>query len=120
MQKSDAAKFKALLTGVGEEYKIKFSEVRLRMWWKILSKYSIDQVESGIYAHMSDPDAGMYELKTASIIKHIDGTKKDNTGDQEFIAQAAWLSIPKAIAGVGVYRVPQFKDPVTAGKAYVL
>ena len=120
MQKSDAAKFKALLTGVGEEYKIKFSEVRLRMWWKILSKYSIEQVESGIYAHMRDPDAGMYELKTASIIKHIDGTKKDNTGDQEFIAQAAWLSIPKAIAGVGVYRVPQFNDPVTAACVSVM
>jgi hypothetical protein len=120
MQKSDSAKFKELLTGVGEEYKIKFSEVRLRMWWKILSKYTIEQIESGIYAHMSDPDAGMFELKTASIIKHIDGTKKDNAGDQEFIAQAAWLSIPKAIRLTGQYRIPQFHDLVTTACVSVM
>ena len=29
MQKSDSLKFKELLTGAGEEYKIKFSEVSL-------------------------------------------------------------------------------------------
>lgn len=120
MQKSDSLKFKELLTGAGEEYKIKFSEVRLRMWWKILNQYTIEQVEAGIYAHMSDPDAGMFELKTASIIKHIDGTKKDNTADEEFIAQAAWLSIPKAIAGCGVYRAPDFHDPITTACVSVM
>ena len=34
MQKSDSAKFKELLTGAGEEYKIKFSKVRVLMWWE--------------------------------------------------------------------------------------
>ena len=120
MQQSDDVRFKELLTGAGEEYKIKFSAIRIQMWWKVLKIYSIEQVEAGIYAHMSDPDAGMYELKAASIIKHIDGTKKENTADAEFIANAAWLSIPKAIAGVGVYRVPKFNDPVTAACVSVM
>ncbi|MFT6988181.1 MAG: hypothetical protein ACJASL_000141 [Paraglaciecola sp.] len=113
MQKSDDARFKELLAGAGEEYKIKFSAIRVQMWWKILKPYTIEQVEAGIYAHMRDPDAGMFELKTASIIKHIDGTKKDNNADAEFMAEAAWLSIPKAIRGVGQYGTPQFNDPIT-------
>ena len=114
MQKSDSLKFKELLTGAGEEYKIKFSEVRLRMWWKILNKYTIEQVEAGIYAHMSDPDAGMFELKTASIIKHIDGTKKDVEQIEQDKAELAWLTILKAIRLTGSSRVPTFKDPVMA------
>ena len=120
MQKSDSAKFKELLTGAGEEYKIKFSKVRVLMWWEILKGYTIEQVEAGIYAHMRDPDAGMFELKTASIIKHIDGTKKDNATDDEFKAHAAWLSIPKAISGCGVYGTPKFKDPITTACVSVM
>lgn len=42
------------------------------IWWRALSKYSLEAVIAGFEAHITDPEHGLYPPKPAHIIRHID------------------------------------------------
>ena len=117
---SDRKAFAEALGGTFELYEKHFTTVMMKLWFAALSNYSIGDVCNALSAHVLNPDTGQYLPKPADVVKHIDGTKKEASAELEFIAQAAWLSIPKAINGVGQYRTPQFHDPITTACVSVI
>ena len=113
-------RFSSALMATFEIYDKQFSPIVIKVWFATLKQYSIDEVCRALTAHIKDPDAGQFLPKPADVVRNIDGTKKAATADLVFIAQAAWLSIPKAINGVGGYRTPQFHDPITTACVSVM
>ena len=113
-------RFSNALMATFEIYDKQFSPMVLKVWFAVLKQYSVDDVCRALTEHIKNPDTGQFLPKPADVVRQLDGTKKELNLELEFQAQAAWLSIPRAIAGVGAYRVPQFHDPVTTACVSVM
>jgi hypothetical protein len=58
-------------------------------WWRILSKYPLEQVKAGFDAHMADPEQGIYPPKPAHIVGHIERLKAQRPAAQRTFFEAA-------------------------------
>jgi hypothetical protein len=93
----------------------------LRAYFEFLEEYSIEEIKLAVKAHCKGTGTeSNFFPKVSNITAQILGTKKQTDQAAQFNAEAAWLSIPKAIRGVGQYRVPQFHDLVTTACVSVM
>jgi len=102
MQNKDFKKFMALLALVADTYgQPRLSEDAVKLYFKVLSDYSLDDVSKAIMEHLK---LSPYMPKPADIIRIIDGTAEDR-------ANEAWYHVLKAIQQYGHYESVQFDNP---------
>jgi len=102
MQNKDFKKFMALLALVADTYsQPRLSEDAVKLYFKVLSDYSLDEVSQAIMEHIKQSP---YMPKPADIIRIIEGTAEDR-------ASEAWYHVLKAIQQYGHYESVQFDNP---------
>lgn len=107
MQRIDFRRFTQALTACSELYGRELSEGALQMWWTLLERYDIEDVEHAIRACVSNTDSGQFIPKPADIIRVLAG---GTHGDR---AQIAWGGVLKAMGTVGAYTDVVFDDEAT-------
>ena len=121
MDSSDKKDFAQTMQLAAILYDKELDQSLLRAYFEFLEDYSVQQIKAAVKAHcVGTGTESKFFPKVADITAQIRGSKKQTEQAEQFSAEAAWLSIPKAISGVGVYRVPQFHDPVTAACVSVM
>ena len=121
MNKSDEVEFAKTLQLAAIAYDREVDMETTLVYLEFLEDYSIEQIKTAVKAHCKGTGTeSKFFPKVADITAQINGSKKQSEQAEQFTAEAAWLSIPKAIAGCGVYRSPQFNDPVTAACVSVM
>jgi len=75
------------------------------LWFTALSRFELADIQRAFGAHLSDPATGMHPPKPADIVKIIDGTLADRSGE-------AWAKVHNAIVRVGQYQQLVFDDPL--------
>ena len=114
MNDSDRKEFAQTMKFAAIAYEREFDTARMRVYFDLLEDYSIDEIKAAVKAHCKGNSVESdFFPKVSNITAQIFGTKKQAEQAEQFIAEAAWLSIPKAIRGIGQYRTPQFHDLVT-------
>jgi len=102
MQNKDFKKFMALLALVADTYsQPRLSEDAVKLYFKVLSDYSLDEVSQAIMEHIKQSP---YMPKPADVIRILDGTVEDR-------ASEAWYYVLKAIQQYGHYESVQFDNP---------
>lgn len=102
MQNKDFKKFMALLALVADTYsQPRLSEDAVKLYFKVLSDYSLDEVSQAIMEHIKQSP---YMPKPADIIRIIEGTAEDR-------ASEAWYHVLKTIQQYGHYESVQFDNP---------
>lgn len=102
MQNKDFKKFMALLALVADTYsQPRLSEDAVKLYFKVLSDYSLDEVSQAIMEHIKQSP---YMPKPADVIRILDGTVEDR-------AIEAWYHVLKAIQQYGYYESVQFDNP---------
>lgn len=102
MQNKDFKKFMALLALVADTYsQPRLSEDAVKLYFKVLSDYSLDEVSQAIMEHIKQSP---YMPKPADIIRIIEGTAEDR-------ASEAWYHVLKAMQQYGHYESVQFDNP---------
>ena len=92
----------ALLALVADTYgQPRLSEDAVKLYFKVLSDYSLDEVSQAIMEHIKQSP---YMPKPADIIRIIEGTAEDR-------ASEAWYHVLKAIQQYGHYESVQFDNP---------
>ncbi|MGO1190308.1 hypothetical protein [Vibrio casei] len=86
MNNNDLNKFKEMIMVISETYGIAFSEAKLRIWWKVLEPYTIEQFVGGIESHISCIRNGKYPPTPSHIIEKIKVCRKP-VSDQELALQ---------------------------------
>ena len=86
MQQSDYNRFAHMMLATMEIYSKQPSKMAIQMYWNVLDRFTIEQVEHGLKAHLNDPEQGKFQPKPADIIRHIEGSK----GDRDAAASFAW------------------------------
>ena len=121
MNDSDKKEFAQTMKLAAIAYDREFDPSMMRAYFEFLEDHSIDEIKSAVKSHCKGTGVeSKFFPKVADITAQILGTKKQSDQAAQFNAEAAWLSIPKAISGVGVYRIPKFHDPVTAACVSVM
>jgi hypothetical protein len=64
----DRRAFQQLMTAFAETQRVPFSAAMLGIWWKALEPYSDELVTRAVWAHITDPEKGVYFPKPADII----------------------------------------------------
>lgn len=62
------AAFLALMTGISEVHRFKFSDAMLEIWWQCLTPHDDETVKVAVYRHITDPELGKYTPKPGEII----------------------------------------------------
>lgn len=102
MQNKDFKKFMALLALVADTYsQPRLSEDAVKLYFKVLSDYSLDEVSQAIMEHIKQSP---YMPKPADVIRILDGTVEDR-------ASEAWYHVLKAMQQYGHYESVQFDNP---------
>ena len=99
MDDSNKKEFATLFYGTGELYDKAVSTNLLKLYFSALSNYSIDEVTTGINAHMMDAKHGSFFPKPADIARHL------QTGiiSTENKAELAWAQVVREIRVTGSY-----------------
>jgi len=107
MNEQDKHAFAELMILTSEMYerRDKPSKAMMQMYFTALQRFSIDDVRTGLNAHIQNPDSGQFYPKPADIIRGIGGNSDTR-------ALSAWSKVDKAIRCVGPYKTVVFDDPV--------
>lgn len=106
MNKADYGQFIEVMNSICDVYgKNHLSEMAAAIWWKAFENHSLQEVQAGLTAHVTNPDSGQYMPKPADVIKSLGGT----TADQSAIA---WSKVDRAVRTVGGYQDVSFDDAV--------
>ncbi len=116
MQLQDKQQFAQIMFAVFELYSKKPSKIAVQMFWNVLERFSIAQVETGFKLHLNDTEAGKFPPKPADVIRHIEGS----VDDRQAIATAAWQKAIDAIADVGSYKSVCFDDPAIMYAIFIM
>ena len=98
----DKEAFKRYMLGLGEVFNREISQILMDIYWKTLESFSDDKCERAFNQAISN---SKFFPKPAELLEIIRGTQEDR-------AMLAWLSVEKAIRGIGPYSSVQFEDPV--------
>lgn len=104
MVEQDKTRFAEMLIATMQIYGKQPSKMVIQLYWNVLDRFTIAQVEHGLKAHLNDPDQGKFQPKPADIIRHIEGTK----ADRKTLAEVAWR---KVLENVNRYDSVVFDDP---------
>ncbi len=106
MDNNNKVEFATLMTSTGEMYNKKISTDLMKLYFNILSKYSIDEVKHGFSNHMLDSKHGTFFPKPADIARHIDSGQPS----VENMAELAWGVVIGEISRVGSYGNLEMED----------
>jgi len=77
-----------LIKLTADEYGKNLSDAQYSLYVKILTKFTVDNLQKAIEAHQADPEKGQWMPMPANLIKHID--------DGRPTASEAWINTPKS------------------------
>lgn len=97
--------FSAMLTGVCEMYNKSASPELIGIYWQLLNRYELADVQRAMHQHARNADTGQYMPKPADIVKFIDGCSQSRAG-------TAWLKVDRAMRSVGGGDSVVFDDPL--------
>ena len=121
MENQDRTRFASAIHGTFEIYSTKpVSEQLMDIWWATLKPYPIADVCRALTKHISDPERGQFPPKPADVIRFLTTGEKEQLEHIKSQAEMQWLNVTHAIARVGTYRTPTFKDPITAASINAL
>jgi hypothetical protein len=103
MQAADRQRFATLLSGIADYYGKEVSNAAITLYWRGLEQYDIADVESALWAHTQNPDAGQYLPKIADITRLLSGGARDQ-------AAIAWSKVDNAVRTLGTYGDVVFDD----------
>lgn len=105
MLKTDSEDFFKCLIGAAEISRTELSSQAQFLYFQMLEKYELQEIQKAVRAHLANPDTGAFMPKPSDIIKHIEG----NSDSQ---ALQAWYKLITAIERVGPYQTVCFDDPI--------
>lgn len=103
MQEKDFDQFVNLWLSTYQIYQKKQNDFAVKMVFKILQNFEIEDIRRALISHMQDTDKGCFAPKPADLILHIEG-------DSESRAYQAWTKLINAVAEIGVYQTVVFDD----------
>ena len=77
MKTGDMERFSLVLGACAELYGRTISEGAMSLWWSILERFDIGQIEQAFRRAVEDPDVGQYMPKPADIIRQINGNPSE-------------------------------------------
>ena len=107
MENQDKHEFEKLMVGCGEIYKREITKALLKIYFCVLEKYSIGQVQHAFNQHMINPDQGRFFPKPADLMAHLETSRDLDVKDR---AEIAWAAIHGAIERVGPYQKLELED----------
>lgn len=102
----DTKPFFAMWVAVHESYGRTLSPMAVKLAFRALSSWPINDIARAVEAHLSDPDAGRFVPKPADIVRHL---LDDGTQD---LAERAWSRVTRGIAQVGPWQSIRCDDPL--------
>lgn len=105
MQTQDVSKFTMLMAGIGELYGKTISSQLIDIYWQVLRKYDLIDVQNAFQSHVKNPDCGQFFPKPADIIRFIEGNGESK-------ALMAWAKAERAMIQIGRYQSVVFDDPL--------
>ena len=100
MLEEDSSQFAKLIMSVSEIYRLPFSSTTIEIYWRLLERFSIEDVSDAIHCHM---EVCKYPPTPADIIMAIGGSPKDQ-------ASLAWTKTADAIKFIGGHASVAFDD----------
>jgi hypothetical protein len=99
MDDSNKKDFAVLFYGTGELYDKPVTKNLLQLYFNALKTFSIDEITTGVNAHMMDSKHGSFFPKPADIVRHL------QTGElsTENKAELAWAQVMREIRVTGSY-----------------
>jgi len=99
MDDSNKKDFAVLFYGTGELYDKPVTKNLLQLYFNALKAFSMDEVTTGVNAHMMDSKHGSFFPKPADIVRHL------QTGEisTENKAELAWAQVMREIRVTGSY-----------------
>lgn len=105
MDKADKQRFAALMTAASELYGKPLSAGVIGLYWQVISRFRIGDIEEALGRHIASPDVGQFMPKPADIVRMIEGSSQD-------VAAIAWSQFDSALRRVGTWRDVVFADPI--------
>ncbi len=103
MQTQDIPKFTTLMAGIGELYGKTISTQLIDIYWHVLRKYELIDVQNAFQTHVKNPDCGQFFPKPADIVRFIEGNGESK-------ALLAWAKVERAVIQIGRYQSVAFDD----------
>lgn len=73
MNANDQAKFKEIIIGLADLYRIEITGSQVKTYWELLKCLTVDELGYAAKCHMSDTDQGMYFPKPAHLLRAVYG-----------------------------------------------
>lgn len=105
MQAQDVPKFTMIMAGIGELYGKTISSQLIDIYWQVLRKYELIDVQNAFQSHVKNPDCGQFFPKPADIIRFIEGNGESK-------ALLAWAKAERTMIKIGRYQSVVFDDPL--------
>jgi hypothetical protein len=102
---TDKTRFAKLITGLAQTFHTAVSAVDLETYWRLLSRFSLEEIERAIAGYCRSPQGHRFFPKPSELMALIVGSDADQ-------ALRAWSTVLRAIRGIGAYRTVVFDDPL--------
>jgi len=103
MNHDEKVKFGKIITRIAELYDKKISPIFLAIYWEVLSRYSLEQIEWAVRCHMGNPDSGQFMPRPGDFVRYLDGNSHEK-------ALHAWTKVLTAAKRIGAYDSVVFDD----------
>ena len=103
MRREDFRRFGLALSACAELYGKTVSEGAMSLWWQVLQRFEIEQVERAFRECVESPDSGQFMPRPADIVRRLEGTHADRS-------LIAWGKVLDAVQRVGAYQSVVFDD----------
>lgn len=99
MNDLDKVEFAELIVGHGEVYNKVVSKAMMKIYFDVLSSYSLNDVKYGFNEHSLNDKHGSFFPKPADIVRHLQSINA-STEDK---AELAWSQVIREIRATGLY-----------------
>ena len=106
MKPHDKTEFSKMIFLTAELYNKELTVSLINLYFKILSRFSIEKVSAGFENHLVDPKNGKFFPRPADIVHQIDCMKRP----AKERAIHAWMEIESTMRRVGAYGDCKLKD----------
>lgn len=103
MKRKDFPRFGLALSACAELYGKTVSEGAMSLWWQVLERFEVEQVERAFRECIESPDSGQFMPRPADVVRRIEGTSVDRS-------LIAWGKVLDAVQRVGAYQSVVFDD----------
>ena len=108
MKDSDRRRFASIVQGYQVELHQRpaLSQEALTIWWEMLVRYDLTEIESALAKYHMTPGSGQFPPKPSDVIGIIEGYDSD-------LAIIQWHRVASAVPRLGRYSEPDFGDSLT-------